>query len=152
MPLLRAIQVVNRLPIPTVDRATDAVPIVGDYTLTGAEATNDVVEMCPLPAGYVPVDVIVDTEDCGTTVTANVGVLSGNWLDPSNSRTCGAQFMSGKALGTAAVYRLDVVGGTRLTPTTNDRSLGLALTSVSTPTAGARVRMTVWARPQIEGV
>lgn len=152
MALKRALQVVNNLPIPVVDRATDAVPIFADYTFDGTEATNDVIEMVPLPAGYVPVDGYADAEDAGTTVTANCGVLSGNYGVNDAARTCGAQFMSAKALGTAGIYRFDVLGFSRVAPATNDRSIGFALTSVTTPTAGAKLRLCVWARPAIEGV
>lgn len=153
MALLRALQVVQNLPVPVVDRATDLLPVFADYTFTGAEATNDVIEMVPLPRGYVPVDGFADAEDAGTTVTANCGVLSGEYGSTDGARTCGAQFMSAKAFGTAGVYRFDVVGFSRLAPSSAaDRGLGFALTSVSTPTAGARLRLVVFCRPAIEGV
>jgi hypothetical protein len=141
----------NHLPVPSADKATDLIPIVGDYVLVAGNASGDIVEMCPLPAGYVPVDVIVDAEDGGTTVTTDVGIMSGNWGD-SGVRTQGAEFMTGKALGTAGIYRADVVGFSRIAPTTNNRSIGMKFTTVSAPTAGAKVRMTVLARPQVEGV
>lgn len=151
MALLKSKQVTNKLPVMTGDRASETIVVFGDYTLTGSEATSDVVEMVPLPAGYVPVDVIVDTEDLGTTVTANVGLLSGDF-DATGSRTCGATIMSAKALGTAGIYRADVQGFAWTAPASNTRGIGFALSSVSTPTAGAKVRMTLMARPAIEGV
>ena len=151
MATLLSIQVKNKLPVPSANAATDIIPIVGDYTLTGTEASGDELEMCPLPAGYVVTDIIVDTEDLGATVTADAGLMSGTVGDTA-TRTCGAQFMAAKALGTAAIYRMDVTGGGRVAPTTADRGIGLALTTVTTPTAGAKVRMTVMARPQSEGV
>lgn len=150
MALKKSLQATQGLPIPTVDRATDAVPIFADYTFDGTEATNDVIEMVPLPAGYVPVDGYADAEDAGTTVTANCGLLSGEYGSSDGARTCGAQFMSGKALGTAGVYRFDVVGFSRVAPSTTNRSIGFALSSVSAPTAGAKLRLTVWCRPAIE--
>jgi hypothetical protein len=68
-----------------------------------------VIEMVPLPAGFCIVDVIVDTADLGTTVTADVGLLSGDY-DATGARTCGATIMTGKALGTTGIYRADVAG------------------------------------------
>lgn len=152
MATFRSFQAANLAlyPTPSAANATDVIPIVGDYTLLGTEATGDELEMCVLPAGYVPVDVIVDTEDLGTAVTADVGIMSGT-PGSTATRTCSAVFMAAKALGTAGVYRMDVSGGGRIAPTTADRGIGFALTTVTTPTAGAKVRMTVLARPQAEG-
>lgn len=151
MALFKSLQATQGLPIPVGDRATDLLPIFADYTLVGTEATADVVEMVPWPKGYVPVDVIADVEDCGSTVTVDVGLLSGVYGD-TGARTCGAEFMNDKAFGTAGVYRADVLGFSRLAPSTTDRSIGLALVSVTSPTAGAKVRLTVIFRPAIEGV
>jgi hypothetical protein len=142
MALFKSLQAAQGLPIPVGDRATDLLPIFADYT---------VVEMVPWPKGYVPVDVIADVEDCGTTVTTDVGLMSGAYGD-GGTRTCGAEFMNDKAFGTAGIYRADVLGFSRLAPSTTDRSIGLALASVSTPTAGAKIRLTVIFRPAIEGV
>ena len=152
MALKRALQVVNFLPVPVADRAIETIPVFADYTFDGTEATNDVIEMCPLPKGYVPVDGIADAKDAGTTVTANCGILSGEYGVNDPARTCGAQFMSAKALGTAGVYRFDVGGFSRVAPTTADRGIGFAVSSVTAPTAGAKLRLTVFCRPGIEGV
>lgn len=138
-------------PVPSADKATDLIPIVGDYVVTAALASGDIIEMCPLPAGYVPVDVILDAEDAGTTVTSDVGIMSGDWGASGVRTMAGAEFMAAKALGTAGIYRADVVGFSRVAPATNDRSIGIKTTTVSVPTAGAKLRMTVLARPAVEG-
>lgn len=151
MATLLSTQVKNKVPVPSANSASEVIHLVGDYTLTGAEATGDELEMVILPAGYVVVDVIVDTADLGATVTGDVGLMSGTPGDTA-VRTCGAQFMAAKALGTAAIYRMDVTGAGRIAPTTADRGIGFALSTVTTPTAAAVVRMTVLARPQSEGV
>lgn len=137
-------------PIPSADKQTDLIPIVGDYTLVAGGASGDVIEMCPLPAGYVVVDVIVDTEDLGTTWTGDVGIMSGNWA-ATGVRTCGAQFMTGKAFGTAGVYRADAAGFSRVAPAANDRSIGIVGTTIGTPTTGAKIRLTAMCRPMVEG-
>ena len=160
MALFKSIQVTNKAPIPSVNAATDLVCIFGDYTLAGTEASSDVIEMVPLPAGFCIVDVIVDTADLGTTVTADVGLLSGDY-DATGARTCGATIMTGKALGTTGIYRADVAGFARTAPLSESagttgapghRGIGFALTTVSAPTAGAKVRLTLLARPSINGV
>lgn len=154
MPLFKSVQATRGdVPI-TADRASDIVFSFGDYTVVGTEVQNDVIEMAALPAGYVPVDIIVDTEDCGTTLTIDCGVLSQKWLDGNSpARTCGAEFMNDKAFGTAGIYRADVVGMSRVAPSTNDRSIGFKVdAAISTLTAGAKIRLTALLRPQIEGV
>lgn len=150
------------------DGANDVVAIVGDFTLPAGLVSGDIVEMVGIPAGYVPVDVIAASEGLGTTMTADVGILSGNYgallgLDGSSARTCGAEFMTGKAFQTAGIYRMDVYGGAQIAPTlgdmsttpvptTGDRGVGVKFTTVSAPTTGKKMRVTLLARPRIEGV
>src|SRR3546814_17429683 len=107
--------------------------------------------MAPLPAGYVPVNVIVDSADLGTTATASVGLLSAGYRKNTDASTCGAEFMSGQALGTAGIQRMDVAGGGRIAPTTTDRSVGNKLTEIDHMTHGAAGRTTRRARPSIAG-
>jgi hypothetical protein len=151
MALFKATQVVNKQQVMVADRASDLIPIFGDFAIPAGFATNDVVEMVPLPAGYVPVDVIVDNAALGTTMTCDVGLLSGDF-DSTGARTCGAQFMTAQAGQTAGIKRMAVAGGGRVAPTTNTRGIGFAFTSVSTPTVGAVVRLTLLCRPAVEGV
>lgn len=151
MATLLSKQITNKVPVPSANGATGIIFLLGDYTLTGSEASGDELEMVVLPAGYVPIDIIVDTQDLGTTVTADVGIMSGT-PGTTSTRTCGAEFMAAKALGTTGIYRMDVAGGGRVAPTTANRGIGFALTTINTPTAAAVVRMTVMARPQSESV
>lgn len=148
---LKSTQTTAKAVVPSADGATDLIAIFADHTLAAGGVSGDIIEMCPLPAGYVPVDVIVDTEDCGTTWTADVGIMSGDYL-ASGARTCGAQFMTGKAFGTTGIYRADVAGAGRIAPTTNDRSIGIKGTTIGTPTTGAKIRLTLLCRAQVEGV
>lgn len=153
MAILKTTQVtnMNRNQIPSGDRATDLVPIFGDYTLLGTEATNDILEAIPFPANHQLVDLYVDTDDLGTAVTADVGIMSGAFLD-TGARTCGAEIMTGKALGTAGAYRADVAGFSRIAASATDRSIGVKLSSVSVPTASAKLRVNALFRPIWEGV
>lgn len=151
MALLKALQVRNGLPIPSSNGATEIIRSVGDYTIKTGDAAGDVVEMCALPAGYVPVDTIIDNASLATTSVGNVGILSGNYNE-TGARTCGAQFNSAANFATAGIKRMDVAGAGRIAPTTNDRSVGFVLTSLTTPVVGGTVRMTVMLRAQSEGV
>lgn len=157
MALFQSTQAAAGLPIPSADCATDTLPIFADFTVPTGFASGDVVEMLPLPAGYVLVDCITDTQSLGATCTSNVGLLSGYWGD-TGARTCGAQINSAKAFGTAGIYRADVAGFGRIAPATDagsgvqaNRSIGFVASTVATPTVGAVIRMTALVRPSING-
>lgn len=153
MALFKATQVVQKLPVPSANGATETVAIFGDFLIPTGFASGDVVEMGPLPAGYVPVDLIVDHASLGTTVTSDFGLLN-NAYDAGNTptRTCGAQFAAAQALQTAGVKRMAAAGSGRIAPTTGDRGWGFVASTVSTPTVGAAIRATLIVRPQSEGV
>jgi len=152
MALHKSTQVTARVPIPSADGATGLIFSVADFVVPASGfASADVCEMGAIPAGYVPVDLIVDNADLGTTVTADWGILSGSYGDPA-TRTCGAEFIAASALGTASVLRMSVVGGGRVAPTTGDRSWGFVASTVSAATSGAVMRATLVLRPQSEGV
>lgn len=151
MALFKSIQVTNKLPVPSANAATDLIPVVGDFLIPTGFASGDVVEMGAIPAGYVPVDLIVDNAAGGTTVTSDFGILTGAY-DSTGARTCGAQFAAAQALQTAGIKRMAAAGGGRVAPTTADRGWGFVASTVSTPTVGAAVRATLIVRPQSEGV
>jgi len=148
MATLQSIQVANKLPPPT-SCGYEPVVVFGDFTVPATIAANDVVEMLCLPAGYVLVDTFADTEDLGGTITVDTGILSGTF-GTTGVRTCGAEFMSAKAFGTAGIYRADVGGFGRIAPTTADRGIGFKFSAATTPTAGAKVRLSALIRPQLE--
>lgn len=155
MALYKSTQVtnMNRNQIPSVDRATDLLPIFGEYVETGSEVSGDIVEMIPFPANHILVDLWLDNQSlAATTATSDVGVMSGAFLD-TGARTCGAEFMSAKALATAAFNRMDVTGAGRVAASATDRSIGLKLTTIAgAVTAGRVVRMQALFRPMWEGV
>ena len=152
MAQLKSVQVTNKLPVPSANGATDVVPIIGDYTIKTGDAAGDVIEMCPLPAGYVPVDSVLDNEALATTSVGNLGIMAGAYLDSGARAVSGQLFNSAAALAAAGVKRMDVAGSGRVAPTTGDRSVGLVLTSLTTPVIGAKVRLTLFVRPAVEGV
>ena len=154
--LFKAVQVRNNVPVPSAGNATDLISVVGDWVVPAGFAATNVVELGAIPAGYVPVDLIVDHIALGTTVTADFGILTGNYGEGRQggapTRTVGAQFAAAQALQPAGIKRSSAVGSGRIAPTTNDRSFGFVASAVSTPTVGAALRATLICRPQSEGV
>lgn len=163
MALFKSTQVRAKALPPAGQSATDIIYIMGDFVVPAGFATNDVVEMGPLPAGYVPIDLIIDNDALGATVTANFGLLTGAFdtgtHGAATTRTCGTEFATAQALQTVGIKRASNTGATRIAPTNTvgglvaqDRSFGFVATAVTTPTVGSTVRVTLLARPQSDGV
>lgn len=160
MAVFKSLQLAAKLALMSASGGNAPVPIVGDFVIPAGFASGDVVEFGGLPFGYVPVDLIVDHEDLGGTMTANFGLLTGEF-DTAGARTCGAQFISAADLSTAAgIKRLSAAGGTRIAPTNDasvaaggpvDRGWGASFTTVTTPTVGAVIRATLLIRPKVDG-
>lgn len=157
MSLYQSTQAANRMPIPSANTATDLVPVVATFVVPAGLAVNDVIEMGPLQAGYVPSDLIVafpDLDSNGTpTIKFDAGMLSGNWLD-TGARTCGNEFfLADTNAQNSGLARLNKAAGHQIAPTVNDRSWGLKVnTAAATLTPGSTITATLYVRPKIEGV
>jgi hypothetical protein len=159
MALFQSIQAAARAPIPSAERAVEMIPIVATWVVPVGLVLNDIVEMGPLQAGYVPIDLLAalpDMDSNGTpTVKLDAGILSGNWLD-SNSpvRTIGSEFFAADVTAqTGGIARMNKAAGAQLAPTNNDRSWGFKVnTAAATLTPGTIVTATLIVRPKIEGV
>lgn len=150
MPIFQSAQVRANLPLPSANGATAAILAVGDFVLPAGLVTDDIFEMTGLPAGYVVTDVLVDHEILGAAFTAGVGLMTGDYRGAAN-RTCGVEFIAAATYQAAAVKRL--TSGARIAPTTNDRGIGVVISgTLTTPSVGNRIRVTVTMRPQSEGV
>lgn len=108
------------------------------YTLTGAEATNDILNLCVLPAGAVPVLHLccINNIAAGTALTAKVGTAAD---DDGLFIAAAIQAAGTKQMLTAAPPAWVVP-----TPLVADTGSGNAivfatLTLVTTPTAGVTV-------------
>lgn len=155
--VLQSRQVKNNNAPLTADGA-EPVILTGTLTLTAALVVNDLLEMVILPAGYVPVDVVVATEDLDSNgapaVVLKAGVMAGTPRDTTlGNRTTGAEIFTGKTIGqTGGVQRADVADIFLLAPSTSDRSLGIQVTTApATSSTTAKIRMIVTARPQLHG-
>lgn len=160
MALLKSVQVAGFTPLLNADGANDLVPMFGDFTVPAGLAVNDVVEMTGFPAGYVPVDLIVDHEDFGTTFTADFGLVSGNYGSSDQSRTCGNEFLTAadlaagpglkRAANSGASRIAPVKGSSHVQQVSGDRGIGFVVKSAAGLTVGAKIRVTVLYRPQID--
>ena len=88
--------------VKTLMGGTNACVIVGDFTVLAGALVNDVVELGAVPHASRIVDVHVFQDGVGAGCTADVGLLSGNYGEALQSRTCGAELYSALAIATAA--------------------------------------------------
>jgi len=102
----------------------------GVYALAAALILADTIGLCKLPAGHVPVDFILDSDDLDTDGTpamvVDVGVIGGD-VDAliDGSAVCQA----------GGLARMDAIAGRRLAPSNVDRVIGV--TVVTAPATGA---------------
>jgi hypothetical protein len=113
---------------------------------TAALAANDVMEGPVLPAGHVPVDCILDSDDLDTngapTLTLDVGLMSGTPGVNDSARTVGNEFIAAATMGQtgiATISRMIKGNMLRYLPSDSDRSIGVkaaagAATGVATLT------------------
>ncbi len=130
----------DRRPSVTVTGAGQLTINQGKYTTTAALASADTVAMCKLPAGHVPVDLIVDTDDLDTngtpTLTMKAGIIGGEDMIASSTL--------GQAAGMA---RMDSIAGRRIAPTDADRLVGLTVTAnAATGVVGGVITATLLSR------
>jgi hypothetical protein len=157
MALKQAKQIVQKLPAISAG-GYEPIAIVGDYVTVAGLAADDVIEMCILPAGYVPIDAILVTDDLDSngapTVTLDCGVLSGTGGVADDARTCGNEAFAASTVGQAGgLARPTKADFGQITPTTGDRGIGLKLAAgAATLVVGADIRLTVIARPALNDV
>lgn len=148
-------QIVANEPLVSCDGATEVIAVVGDFTTVAGMVTGEIVEMCGLPAGYVPVDVIVAFDaSAGAAFTTDCGVLSGNYASLA-TRTQGNEAFAANTAGQGAAGLVRAVKPNlaQLAPADNDRGVGLKIVgTLTTLVVGTNVRMTLLARPVRNGV
>jgi hypothetical protein len=147
MALKQAKQIVQKLPAISAG-GYEPIAIVGDYVTVAGLAANDVIEMCILPAGYVPIDAILVTDDLDS------GVLSGTGGVADDARTCGNEAFAASTVGQAGgLARPTKADFGQIAPATGNRGIGLKLAAgAATLVVGADIRLTVIARPALNDV
>ena len=156
MALKQSTQVAQKQPVISAD-GFEPIAIVGDFTVPATLPQNDVIEMVILPAGYVPVDAILATDelDSGTpAITLDMGLISGDAGKADDARTCGSEAFAASTVGQAGgIARPTKKDFSHIAPTSADRGYGLKVAAAAgTLVAGAKIRLTLLARPAIHGV
>lgn len=156
MSLRQSIQIAAKLPSISAD-GYEPISAHGDYVAAVGLAATDVIEMVVLPAGYVATGVKLAVEDVdsnGTpTITVDCGVVSGVPGVIDNARTCGTEAFAASTVGQTGGVQVDNKADiSLLAPSTVDRAIGLRIgTAAATLTVGARFRLTLHARPALNG-
>jgi hypothetical protein len=96
MPLYQTPDVRGIRPAPNMKRGADGASHRVVLPITAALLLNDQLEMLILPAGHVPVDVIIDTDDLDSnaspTIGFDCGIMTGFPGDTVAARTIGTEF------------------------------------------------------------
>jgi hypothetical protein len=117
-----------------------------DHAFAAAPALNDIIELAPLPAGARVIDMIFDGDDLdsGTAMLVDVGIMSGEWGDESQSRTVGAEFFSASNLLQAGgVARPTLKTAFRTTPSGTNRSIGVKIATAAGTFVAGSIGLTV---------
>ncbi len=128
--------------IPTpVANGCEVVVCRASFTLTADLAIGDLIQMMDLPAGHVPVDIILDTDDLGTTGAVAVGIANAGKTDIDTTLSGGANWLTGGDVATAATgLRADAAGLRAMSRCAPDQSANHAvvikLTTDTTATSG----------------
>lgn len=142
-------QVAGQRPAPSALNASSLVHVIGEYVTKTGDAIGDIVEMGAIPAGCVPVDVIVDNGALGASATLDVGILSGSYLD-AGTRTMGNEFIAAGAAATAGVLRRNKpVSDISVQQT--EKSFGIKFLGAN-PAVGQKVRVVLLCAPTPGGV
>lgn len=122
---------------------------VFDYVIpvAGALAAGDIIEIGRLPAYATICDAILisDKVDTGTTITLDVGIMSGTPGDTTAGRTCGNELFAASVNGQAGVVeRMTKLAGFTIAETDADRAIGVKVVAAPVGlTAGNKIRVRV---------
>lgn len=121
--------------------------IVNDYFYdlpTAQNVTGDIIDIGVLPAYHTVGDVILvpDDLDSATSMTLDVGIMSGTPGDTVSARTCGTEFFAAStAAQTGAVARPTLASAFKVIPTEADRSIGVKIAAQAGTAVAGRIRM-----------
>lgn len=118
-------------------------------------ALNNVIDLGVLPAGHTihGAQLIPDDLDTGTTITLDVGLMSGTVGENNASRTVGQElFAASTAAQTGAVATTaSTKSALTITPVGYDRSIGVKIAAAPTGATAGRLRLTVSMHPANSG-
>jgi len=126
--------------IPTpVAVACEVVACRASYTLTADLSVGDIIQMMDLPAGHVPVDILLDADAMGAG-TVSVGLANAGKTDLDTTASGGAAWLTGGAVTAAAGLRADAGGIKALSRVVADqaanRAVAIKIVTDTTATSG----------------
>lgn len=124
----------------------DAHTLLITHTVTENIGTSDILEIAAIPADMKLLDVVLSTENAGTT-NLTVGIMSGKPNDPDAARTSGSEIFNAVAAGTEQRATLIALAGIARDP--GNRSIGLKTSAEITAGATKKIhlRITYGAQP-----
>lgn len=130
----------------TPSQAGEVKAVRGSVTLPNTLAANDIVELVPLPAGCVPVDVIVDADDldsAGPTITLTAGIVNA----AGDDLVANTDFFTASTVAQAGgIQRMDKKTGPRIASSSSTRNVGLKVIAAATAKVQGVVGMTLFYR------
>lgn len=164
MALRKSVQAAYGMQAPGALSASAPVGVAGQHVTVAAQmALNDVIEMIPIPSGCIFHSLHIhfpDLDSGGPTITVDVGVMTGKWLqntvdnDGVTARTVGQEF--GAALTTPQAGGSLVATAAQMAavaPSLSDRSLGIKVAAAATtPVVGAKITATAVFIPAPQGM
>lgn len=117
-----------------------------EYTVNENLSIGDIIEIGVLPAEHDVADIIAIVDGMGTGVTADIGIMSGDYGDTDQSRTSADEFFAAQAVATATVARMSAATGFRLDSSRKDRSIGVKIGGAGVTAAGQVITLEVMYR------
>lgn len=113
-----------------------------------AIAANDILEIGCIPSNCEVVDIILDADDVDSgaepAIVVDVGLMSGEWGEADDTRTCGAEFFSASTLLQAGgVARPSLKTAFRIAKSDKHRSIGIKVTTAAATQASGTIGLTV---------
>lgn len=115
---------------------------------------NNVIDLGILPAGHTitSATLIPDDLDTGTTITLDVGIMSGVTGDAVNARTVGTELFAATTAAQAGTLTVaNAKSSHTIAATGADRSIGVKIVAAPTGATAGRLRLNVTAVPANSG-
>lgn len=149
---LNSVQAAAKQPPVTGSRAGMPVTVRFEYSLSAALVVNDIIYMGDLPAGHLPVDLMVDSDDLdsGTAIVLQAGILNAGKTDIDATASGGAEWLGSSTVGQAGgMARMSGKAMSRVVvDDTNDRPMGIKVsTAPATGATSGKVGFTITYRP-----
>lgn len=161
--LLKSDVMLGDYPEFTASGGNDSVPIHAEFTLGAALEADDVIEMFPVPPGYVVHDIMLGSTDLDTngvpTITLSLGILDGDVGDSTlaNRVDSGGDiddvFLTASTVGQAGgTARANLYAGMVVEPQEKPYSVGVqVITAPATGAVTGKVVVNATLRPAYRG-